>query len=116
MKRVLIAGLVVVGFLVLARPALAQDAAKGSKLFTDNKCAMCHSIAGKGNPKGPLDEVGSKLSPAQIREWITDPATMAANAKADRKPAMATMAATFKKMPKEDVDSLVAYLSSLKKK
>jgi mono/diheme cytochrome c family protein len=116
MNRVLIAGLVVLGFLVLARPALAQDAAKGAKLFTDNKCAMCHSIAGKGNPKGPLDEVGSKLSSAEIHDWITDPATMAAKAKADRKPAMATMAATFKKMSKEDVDSLVAYLSSLKKK
>ena len=116
MKRVLIAGLVVLGFVALARPAVAQDAAKGAKLFTDNKCAMCHSIAGKGNPKGALDEVGSKLSAAEIREWITDPATMATKAKADRKPAMATMAPTFKKMSKEDVDTLVAYLASLKKK
>jgi mono/diheme cytochrome c family protein len=115
MNRVLIAGLAVFGFLALAGRAPAQDAAKGAKVFADNKCSMCHSIAGKGNPKGSLDGVGSKLSAAEIREWITDPAAMAAKAKADRKPPMATMAASFKKMSKDDLDAVVVYIASLKK-
>ena len=55
--------------------ASAQDGKdKGEKVFTDQKCSMCHSIAGKGNAKGPLDDVGKKLSADEIREWIVDPA------------------------------------------
>jgi uncharacterized protein (TIGR01732 family) len=33
---------------------------------------VCHSIAGAGNKKGPLDKVGTKLSADDIRAWITD--------------------------------------------
>ncbi|HYT77075.1 MAG TPA: cytochrome c [Vicinamibacterales bacterium] len=117
MKRVLIAGAAMLALVAFSSVASAQDKAeKGAKVFADQKCSMCHSIAGKGNPKGSLDDVGSKLTPAEIRQWITDPAAMATKAKADRKPPMSTMAAKFKAIPKEDLDSLVAYLSSLKKK
>jgi mono/diheme cytochrome c family protein len=97
--------------LSLAGAAAAQDAAKGEKIFTDQKCTLCHSVAGKGNAKGPLDDVGSKLSAADIRAWITDANAMTAKTGATRKPAMKQYT-----LPKEDVDSLVAYLSSLKKK
>jgi mono/diheme cytochrome c family protein len=97
--------------------ASAQDAAaKGQKVYADQKCSMCHSIAGKGNVKGPLDNVGSKLSADEIRQWITDPAGMTAKTKAPRKPEMSTMATKLKAIPKEDVDALVAYLSTLKGK
>lgn len=96
----------------LATHASAQDAAKGAKVYADQKCATCHSIAGKGNAKGALDDVGSKLSAAEIREWIVDPAAATAKAKATRKPAMP---AKYASLPKADVDALVAYLASLKK-
>ncbi len=47
----------------LAVPVMAQDAkAAGEKVYADQKCSVCHSIAGKGNAKGPLDDVGSRLS------------------------------------------------------
>jgi cytochrome c2 len=92
--------------------AAAQDAkAKGEKLFTDQKCTLCHSIADKGNKKGPLDDVGGKLSADEIRSWITDAKGMTAKAKATRKPEMKAYT-----LPKEDVDALVAYMQSLKKK
>ena len=113
MKRV-IWGLTVLGLLAFAHTASAQD--KGAKLFSDHGCPMCHSIAGKGNPKGPLDDIGSKLSAAEIRGWITDPAGSAAKAKADRKPPMSAMQAKFKDLSKQDLDDLVAYLASQKKK
>jgi mono/diheme cytochrome c family protein len=91
---------------------VAQDAnANGERLFADQKCTLCHSIGEKGNKKGPLDGLASKQSASEIREWITDAKGMTAKTKADRKPAMKDFA-----LPKDDVDALVAYLTSLKKK
>ena len=95
-----------------ASSAAAQDQARGVKVYTDQKCSLCHAIAGKGNAKGALDSVGSKFTPAEIHEWIVDPAGMTAKHKAARKPAMP---AKYAALPKEDLDALVAYLSSLKK-
>jgi mono/diheme cytochrome c family protein len=97
---------------VSAAAASAQDTAKGAQVYTDQKCSVCHSIAGKGNAKGPLDGVGTKLTADQIREWIVDPAAATAKTKAARKPAMP---AKYASLPKGDVDSLVAYLASLTK-
>jgi mono/diheme cytochrome c family protein len=93
-----------------AGTARAQDAAAGAKVFADQKCSVCHSIGGKGNAKGPLDGVGSKLSSADIRAWIEDAAGMTTKTNATRKPAMKSYT-----LAKGDVDNLVAYLSSLKK-
>jgi len=94
-----------------AASASAQDTAAGAKVYADQKCAVCHAIAGKGNAKGSLDGVGAKLSAAEIREWIVDPAGMTAKSKAARKPAMP---AKYGSVPKADLDALVAYLASLK--
>ena len=96
----------------VAAAAAAQDAkvAKGQQAYTTQKCSLCHSIAGKGNAKGSLDGVGSKLSADEIRSWITDAKGMTAKTKATRKPEMKAYT-----LPKDDVDALVAYLSTLKK-
>ena len=94
-----------------ASVASAQDSAAGAKIVADQKCSLCHSIAGKGNTKGPLDEVGSKDSEADIRAWLEDAPGMTAKTGATRKPAMKAYS-----LPKGDVDALVAYLSTLKKK
>ena len=109
MRVMAMAVIAVVG---LAASASAQDAkvAKGQQLFTDQKCSLCHSIGDKGNKKGPLDDVGSKLKADEIRAWITDAKGMTAKTKATRKPEMKAYA-----LPKDDVDALVTYLSTLKK-
>ena len=115
MKRVLIGIMTVCALAVFAGGAFAQDAAKvakGEKVYTDQKCSLCHSIAGKGNPKGSLDGVGTKLKAEEIHDWLVKPAEMATKMKADRKPAMP---AKYASLPKDDLDALVAYLSSLKK-
>lgn len=101
----------------LCAVASAQDAKlieKGKEVYAAAKpaCSMCHSIEGKGNAKGPLDGVGSKLKPEEIREWLTNPQEMAKKHNATRKP----MKQPYTKMAKEDMDALVAYLHSLKKK
>jgi mono/diheme cytochrome c family protein len=112
MNRIVIAAVFGVAALAMAGSASAQTPAAGMKVFTDQKCSLCHAIAGKGNAKGPLDNVGSKLKADDIRKWITTPAEMTAAAKAERKPAMKAYA----NLPKADLDALVAYLASLKAK
>ena len=111
MKRMSIATLA--ALCLMAAVPSAQDAAieRAKKVYTEKKCANCHSIAGKGNKKGPLDEVGTKLSEAEIREWMTDPIGMAKKAKADRKPPMKPL-----NLGKEDLEATVAYMMTLKKK
>ena len=97
--------------LVTLGPAAAQDpVARGAKVYADQRCSVCHSIAGKGNAKGPLDGVGTKLSAADIHAWIVDAVGQAAKPKAARKPVMKNYT-----LPKEDLDALVAYLATLKK-
>ena len=82
-RLLLCLALVSLGF---ASSAAAQDQARGAKVYADQKCSVCHAIAGKGNAKGALDTVGSKLTAAEIHEWIVDPAGMTAKHKAARKP------------------------------
>ena len=107
------AGLLSVALLVMfVATAAAQDSkiATGQKVYADQKCGMCHSIADKGNKKGPLDGVGGKLSTADIRLWMTDAKAMAEKTRATRKPDMKSYA-----LPKDDLDAIVAYMTSLKK-
>ena len=107
MRRVWAVFLMVLG---IAGSASAQDSAVGAKVFAEQKCSLCHSVAGKGNAKGALDDVGSKPA-ADIRAWIEDANAMTAKTAATRKPAMKQYT-----LPKSDVDALVAYLVTLKKK
>jgi mono/diheme cytochrome c family protein len=93
----------------------AQGAAgveRGIKVYTDQKCAVCHSIAGKGNAKGVLDDIGSRLSADEIRMWIVNPAEMTKKTNAARKPPMRA----YPNLAKDDLDAVVAYMMSLKKK
>ena len=115
MKRMMIATLAALALTAVAATASAQDAKieKGIKVYADQKCSMCHSIAGKGNVKGPLDEVGTKYKAEELRQWMVDPAAMTAKHKAERKPAMP---AKYAALPKDDLDAIVAYMASLKKK
>jgi mono/diheme cytochrome c family protein len=112
--RYTLTALVLVAALSAARIASAQTPAQveqGQKVFAAQKCAVCHSIAGVGNKKGPLEGVGAKLSADAIRQWLVEAPAMAAKTKAERKPPMKAYAT----LPKVELDALVAYLQSLKK-
>lgn len=112
MKRrtavITVAGLLA-GALSAPAGALAQDGAKvarGKEVFSAQKCFMCHAAEGKGNKNAPLDGVGSKLKPEEIRKWIVSPREMKADSKMKAYPSLTA----------DDLDALVAYLASLKKK
>jgi mono/diheme cytochrome c family protein len=92
--------------------ALAQGTVeRGQQVYAAEKCSICHSVAGVGNKRGALDEVASRLTADEIRQWIVNAPEMATKANATRKPLMKG----FAHLSKEDVDGLVAYLQSLKK-
>jgi mono/diheme cytochrome c family protein len=113
MKKHILATLGALTLVVACAVSLAaQDAkvTKGMQVYADQKCSLCHSIGDKGNKKGPLDDVGSKLSAADLRAWIVDAKGMTAKTKAPRKPEMKNYS-----LPKDDVDALVAYMATLKK-
>lgn len=92
--------------------AQAGAADKGATVFAAQKCSICHSLDGKGNAKGALDEVGSKLTADEIRQWIVNPTEMTAKTNAARKPPMKA----FASLPKDDLDALVTFLAAKKKK
>ncbi len=115
----LLAGVAVVsGFVVSAagapERAAAQDAKKieaGMKVYATQKCIACHAIEGKGMKAYPLDGVGTRLSVEDIRKWIVNPDEMAAKFETKAKLKMKAY-----KLDPADLDSLVAYMVSLKKK
>lgn len=110
MRRVMCAAIAVA--VLRAAPVAAQTPIeRGQKVYAAEKCSICHAIAGAGNKRGVLDEVGSKLSADEIRQWLVNATEMAAKTKATRKPVMKSYA----HLAKEDVDGLVAYMQSLKK-
>ena len=115
-------GAVVVGVALWSTVGAAQapDAKaidQGKKLYATYKCDKCHMISGRGSKKGPLDGVGSKLSPADIRKWLTTPAEM--EAKLEKPPkgtdSMANALKT-KGIEPAEVEQLAAYMQSLVKK
>ena len=109
-----VGALALASFSAVSLGAAGQDAEqvkKGEAVYTAQKCSMCHSVAGKGNKLSVLDGVGKKLSADEIRQWIVSPTEMTAKVKSTKKP---PMPAKYGKLPKEEIDALVAYMQSLK--
>src|SRR6266446_2605206 len=66
-----------------AEEAAKPDAAKvskGQQVYAAQHCSMCHSIAGKGNPKTPLDDVRALMTGAFAVELLLATAPAAADA------------------------------------
>jgi cytochrome c2 len=105
MKQAVAAAAVVTLILTVGTVSFSQDIENGKKVYTAQKCQLCHSINGAGNKKSPLDGVGSKLSAEDVKKWIMAPKTMKADTKMKAYP----------NLPEKDLNDLVAYMLSLKK-
>lgn len=94
-------------------PLSAADSARiprGSALVAELGCRRCHAVEGAGNPRSPLDGIGSRRSPTELRAWIiADPSVRAA---LPRSAARAKQA--YADLPESDLEALVAFLSSLR--
>ena len=77
---------------------------RGAEVYREQKCQACHSVAGVGNRRYPLDGVGTKLTEEEILTWIVAPREM--NPKVRKR--------AYDKLPKGDLEALVAYLKSLR--
>jgi mono/diheme cytochrome c family protein len=88
-------------------PKLVQ---RGEQVYGAQKCSMCHSIQGKGNKAGALDDVGARLSEEDIRQWMINPRVMTEKSKSTRKPLMPA----YTKLAKEDLEAVIAYMRSLR--
>jgi len=89
----------------LRAPAASAQVARGEQLYLDLGCARCHSIAGRGNPRLPLDGVGSRSSETEIRAWIA-PGVSPPGSYQQRHADLG--------LSPEQVDALAAYLLALK--
>lgn len=85
---------------------------RGQKVYAAERCALCHSIGTTGNQRGPLDNVGNKLSADEVREWMVDAPGMTKKTKSERRPLMRS----YPNLSDEDMAALVAYMLSLKTK
>jgi len=108
MRSFMSGALVVAMTLGAAGAARAADdkVATAKAVFSAQKCSMCHAVEGAGNKNRPLDGVGSTLTPEEIKKWIVSPKEQKADTKMKAYPSL----------PAEDLDALVTWLSSLKKK
>jgi hypothetical protein len=87
------------------------DSLRGRVVFDSLGCARCHSVAGVGSPRYPLDGVGARRNAAQLRAW-----TQGADALADSLPPSALRTKqSFQALKPEDLNALVAFLRSLKR-
>ncbi len=87
-----------------------EPGAAGRESFKSLGCSTCHSIAGAGNPRHPLDEVGSRWTAEQLRAWITGTGFAA-----ERLPATTVARKQrYTSIPPEQMDAIIAFLSALK--
>lgn len=84
---------------------------RGREVYGELYCSRCHGLGGRGNPRSPLDGVGSRLSRPEIRAWVTatEPARAALPGSAVR-----AKESRASELPASDLDALVEYLASLR--
>jgi mono/diheme cytochrome c family protein len=77
---------------------------RGKQIYAEKKCAVCHMIKGKGGKTGgDLSDVGAKRDEQWLRAFIKDPKSMNPKSKM-----------IIFKGSDQELDSLVAYMASLK--
>jgi mono/diheme cytochrome c family protein len=108
----------VVWWILALAPALAAgqtptpaQVEAGRRLYVDEKCSVCHQIAGQGNKRFPLDGVGRRLTAADLRRWFTH--TVEMEDRLPKQPAI-RMSSRKYRLSDAELDALVAYLQSLK--
>jgi len=102
MKR---AVMIIAAFLAAALITVAAQAENQGEQIFNQKCAMCHSIKGKGGKAGPdLTAIAARMKVKSIREQLENPQ------KANPKSIMPS----YKTLAKADMDTLLGYLKTLK--
>jgi hypothetical protein len=86
-----------------------NDSVAGMRVFSASGCERCHSVAGVGSPRYPLDGVGSRRSPVELRTW-----TVASAAVQDSlSPSAVRAKQRYEQIPREGMRVLLVYMASL---
>ncbi|MGZ8921004.1 MAG: c-type cytochrome [Limisphaerales bacterium] len=83
---------------------------QGVKIFEEQRCSLCHSIAGVGSRRSPLDGVGDRRQASELRDWITGSGS-ATNGLA---PSTIKRKQRYHEISPTEMEALVQYLASLK--
>lgn len=84
--------------------------ARGRAVLEAQGCLRCHSVAGQGSPRLPLDGVGARRDRAALEAW-----TLALPTVADQLPARARNSKEdYRALPRQELDELLDYLESLR--
>lgn len=87
-----------------------QAIEKGKAVYEAEFCATCHSIAGQGHERHPLDGVGARLRADEIHLWIA-PSDELESKLPDR---VYKTKQRFHELSADELDALVQYMRSLR--
>jgi mono/diheme cytochrome c family protein len=87
----------------------SSDAVRGREIYNAQGCSSCHAIAGVGNPRNPLDDVGARRTAVELREWITG--TGSATDQLSR--AVVRRKQRYQELSAVEIQALVAFLATL---
>lgn len=82
----------------------------GKKIYQQQTCALCHSISGQGNPRYPLDGVGSKHNAEELQSWATGDDRL--KDQLSKRTLMLKQRQTS--LSNDEIESLIMYLQSIR--
>jgi len=94
------------------KPSVVLDSKRietGRQIYKQQGCEFCHSIAGQGNPRNPLDGVGTKRSASELRDFITGADTL----QGVLTTSIRKMKQRYRELSADELDALVIYMQSL---
>ena len=84
----------------------AQLIEQGRKLYQEQSCAMCHSLAGEGNPRSPLDDIATRRTVEELRDWITGSDKLKDSLSSSTK----RIKQKYQSLSDHELDALISYL------
>ena len=82
----------------------------GRRIYLQQDCSQCHSIAGDGNPRIPLDGVGATYTADELRNRIIGADTL----KGIMPEGVRKKKRGYAELPNGDLNTLVIYMQSLR--
>jgi len=82
----------------------------GRLIYLHQNCARCHSIAGRGNPRNPLDGVGARRSAEELRAWTIGAQALGPEALPER---VFRIKHKYNELPADELNAMIIYLQSL---
>ena len=90
-------------------PGPTSNIVRGRDVYAEQGCASCHAIAGAGNPRNPLDDVGARRTRAELFEWITGTGSAADQLS----PAVVRRKERYRTLSQDDMNALMDCLANL---